>query len=111
MTDIVERLRTSTEWAHCKHSMREEAAAEIERLHKIELQFLALQEERVRWFADNEWLTADNEQLRAVCKPFADALSDGERHALSPSDLLDCCRNSLTLYEFGQARRALEPKP
>ena len=32
MTDIVERLRTSTEWAHCKHSMREEAAAEIERL-------------------------------------------------------------------------------
>ena len=35
MTDIVERLRTSTEWAHCKHSMREEAAAEIERLRKL----------------------------------------------------------------------------
>ena len=32
MSDIVERLRTSTEWAHCKHSMREEAAAEIARL-------------------------------------------------------------------------------
>jgi hypothetical protein len=31
-TDIIERLRTSTEWAHCKHSMREEAAGEIERL-------------------------------------------------------------------------------
>ena len=48
------------------------AAAEIERLRKIEVQFLALKEERVRWFADNEMLTQDNERLRAACQKAVD---------------------------------------
>ena len=68
-----------------------EAHAEIERLHKIELQFLALQEERVRWFADNEWLTADNERLRAAL------------HNLQGCDIDNAAQDIIS--------RALEPKP
>jgi FMN phosphatase YigB (HAD superfamily) len=83
--DIVERLRIPIPWCEDYNDERREAAdeierlteangytsnalgkaeAEIERLRKIEPQFLALKEERIRWFADNEWLTTDNERLR-----------------------------------------------
>ena len=60
-----DQAMTDKHWCRWDEHDCEAAAAEIERLHKIELQFMALQEERVRWFADNEWLTADNERLRA----------------------------------------------
>ncbi len=69
---------------------------EIERLHKIELQFIALQEERVRWFADNEWLTADNERLRAALQRI-DGINDNP-----------ACFNPMIEEVL---RRALEPKP
>lgn len=102
MTDIVEQLRTLLPIIGVDKGLMVDAAAEIERLHKIELQFDALKEERVRWFADNEWLTADNERLRAVLREIEHetgmtmlATNHGRRGDLA---------NTI-------ARAALEPKP
>jgi hypothetical protein len=98
MTDIIERLNNAT-WS-CE--LMVEAADEIERLHKIELQFLALQEERVRWFADNEWLTADNERLRALLQKL-------DWKSIDKDNMEFSCRVPYNVMD--EIRRALEPKP
>ena len=95
MTDIAERLHTIRDHLRTgRFGQREvweewlaEAAAEVERLHKIELQFIALQEERVSWFADNERLRAALEEILAIW-------AKGRSVQIGPI-----------------ARRALEPKP
>ena len=128
MTDIRERLlgchgiQSGDPDCCCQ-----EAAAEIARLHKIELQFLALQEERVRWFADNEWLTADNERLRAALMRIIKkdkieysmgTWEDGDcariaRRALGPKPTMQEISDEIEASEreFRPMRRALEPKP
>jgi type II secretory pathway component PulJ len=73
MSDIVERLRKVSQFGGTHlDGLWTEAADAIVRLHKIEVQFLALKEERVRWRTDNEMLTRDNDRLRAALQDIAE---------------------------------------
>lgn len=85
MMDIVERLRNSTEWAHCKHSMREVAADEIERL-RAERQAFAdeLYELRIRAGCGPEQAGLDVWQQRAELLPALQGLIDRLEYSRGP---------------------------